>query len=95
MYPSLNLKEIRHEYRYCNCGQLGLFLLSHNKPHTVASFAQTERPLHFNPVCVVLIFLLLICGGIVSRFFRKFNFCRLVSGSQPAMLSDSVSSAML
>lgn len=31
---------------------------------------------------------------IVSRFFRKFNFCRLVSGSQPAMLSGSVSDSM-
>ena len=32
---------------------------------------------------------------IVSRFFRKFNFCRLEAGIQPAMLSGSVSSAML
>ena len=31
---------------------------------------------------------------IVSRFFRKFNFCRLVSGSQPAMLLGSVSDSM-
>ncbi len=32
---------------------------------------------------------------IVSRFFRKFNFFHLVSGSQPAILSDPASSAML
>lgn len=32
--------------------------------------------------------------AIVSRFFRKFNFCRLVSDSQPAMLSGSVSDPM-
>ncbi len=32
---------------------------------------------------------------IVSRFFRKFNFCRLVTGSQPAMISDSNSSSGL
>lgn len=31
---------------------------------------------------------------IVSRIFRKFNFCRLVSGSQPAILSGSVSDSM-
>lgn len=33
--------------------------------------------------------------AIVSRFFRKFNFCHLVSSSQPAILSDPASSAML
>ncbi len=32
---------------------------------------------------------------IVSSFFRKFNFCHLVSGSQPAMISDSSSSSGL
>ncbi len=32
---------------------------------------------------------------IVSRFFRKFNFHRLVAGSQPAMISDSSSSSGL
>ena len=34
-------------------------------------------------------------NGIVSRFFRKFNFHRLAAGSQPAMISDSSSSSGL
>ena len=57
MYPPLNLKEVRHEYRQCDCGQRGLFQFGHDKPHAIAPFAQAEDPLHFNPVCIVLVFL--------------------------------------
>lgn len=39
--------------------------------------------------------LYMLCELIVSSFFRKFNFCHLVSGSQPAMISDSSSSSGL
>ena len=63
MYPPLNLKEVRHEYRQCDCGQLGLFQFGHDKPHAITPFAQAESPLHCNPVCIVLIFLFLGCGG--------------------------------
>lgn len=53
MYPPLKLKEVRHKYRQCDCGQLGFFQFSHDKPHAIASFAQAESPLHRNPVCIV------------------------------------------
>ena len=36
-----------------------------------------------------------IIERIVSRFFRKFNFCHLAAGSQPAVISDSSSSSGL
>lgn len=32
---------------------------------------------------------------IVSRFFRKYNSSRLISGNQPAMISDNGSSSGL
>ena len=54
MYPPLNLKEVRHEYRQCDCGQLGLFQLGHDKPHAIAPFAQAENPFYLYPVCIVL-----------------------------------------
>ena len=59
VHPPLKLKEVRHKYRQCDCGQLGLFQFGHDKPHAIASFAQAESPLHRNPVCIVLIFLFL------------------------------------
>ena len=63
MYPPLNLKEVRHEYRQCDCGQLGLFQLGHDKPHAIAPFAQAENPFYLYPVCIVLVFLFPGCGG--------------------------------
>lgn len=67
MYPPLNLKEVRHEYRQCHYGQLGLFQFDCNKPHAIVPFTQTETPLYFYPVCIVLIFLVLGCGRSYSN----------------------------
>lgn len=50
MYPPLNLKEIRHEYRQCNRGHLGLFQFGYDKPHAIAPFAQAESPPYLDSV---------------------------------------------
>lgn len=46
---------------------IGSLPFGHDKPHTIAPFAQTERPFYFNPVHVVLIFLFLVCGRDSNR----------------------------